>query len=287
MEIEDYKSTIESIADLTPEQKAVLLDDKAITAITTKAKTLIGEARNETTNKTLTATDAKVAELTGIQKNAGEKTSDYYARALEASKQANLATLQEEIKTLKAQKAGATPEDLKILKAEIAKLELEKTEIAKEAENKISSFTFNSEIKSIISGLKFNPAFEDDLIDLLKKQAIEKAREAKTIEVEGVKYITENGISPKYVNGQMVTFESFVTDSLKKYLAAEKPKGNGASDDAGKKDADGIKVEGTTQLKAFQILEEKLKKEGITPQKAQIKIMELTSSEAYKKLPKY
>jgi hypothetical protein len=81
----------------------------------------------------------------------------------------------------------------------------------------------------------------------------------------------------------MVTFESFVTDSLKKYLAAEKPKGNGTPEDAGKKTA----IEGESQMKAFQNLEEKLKKEGLNQIAISEKLRELTTSDNYKKLPKY
>lgn len=285
MEAEDFKTLVTS-AELTDEQKAVLTDEKVLGAILPAFKTKLAGAYSETTNKTLTAVDQKIKAETGVDKLPGEQSSDYYIRASKEIAKRESANLQSEIEKLKAEKKGATPEELSILKTTIANLEKEKADLANGYKSELSKIAFDTRFDRIKGGITFNPVYEADVLEPALERIKAKAMSAKTVEIDGVTYVSENGLTPVYVDSKPQSLDDFIKKELSRFEAKAAQKGTGANDDAGKRDsvANPHGLKSTTKTEAFSELENTLKAKGLNQSQIWPEMAKLTSSDFYKSL---
>ncbi len=194
-------------------------------------------------------------------------------------------SLSEQIASLKKEKAGATPEDLKILKDAIAKLEAEKAELTQGHESKIREISFNTRFEKIKDKIYFNPLYDSDILDPALERVKADAMKVKTVDVDGVQCVSENGVTPIYVDSKPLTFDDYIRKALSKFEVKTGATGNGGTDSAGK----GIvpnphNIKATTKTAAFEELENTLKASGKhgTPLWDELRLF--TSSDYYKSL---
>ena len=284
MELEEYNALLES-AELTDEQKTILTDEKITGLILPAFKTKLAGAYSETTNKTLTAVDNKIKAETGIEKKPGEQSSEYYVRAAKEVATRESSSLSEQIASLKKEKAGATPEDLKILKDAIAKLEAEKAELTQGHESKIREISFNTRFEKIKDKINFNPLYDSDILDPALERVKADAMKVKTVDVDGVQCVSENGVTPIYVDSKPLTFDDYIRKALSKFEVKTGATGNGGTDSAGK----GIvpnphNIKATTKTAAFEELENTLKASGKHGTQLWDELRLFTASDYYKSL---
>lgn len=284
MELEEYTTLLQS-AELTDEQRAVLGDAKVTGLILPAIKNKLTAAYADSTNKTLTAVDNRIFETFGIAKQANEPSSEYYVRAAKEASAAQTTTLQSQLNELKAAKAGATPEELRILRESITKLEAEKAELAQKHKSDIGTIAFNTRFDRIKDKITFNPAYDAEILEPAIERTKAAAMETKTVEIDGVLYVTENGVSPLYFESKAVTLDDHIRKMLTKFEAKMGATGNGGDDSAGTGAiANTYGVKATTKTAAFEELEDTLKASGKNSDQIWAELTNFTASDFYKSL---
>jgi len=280
MELEDFKAAFGDVE----------IPEEAIQAAYDKVAAEIKDAHNGTTNRTLSEVDTYVASLAGVEKEHGELTKDFVARALKTQTEAIASQAKQEADQLKAKIAeaekagsGVPKEQVEQLQAQLVQLKEAEKAKEKEFETKLTQIQRQSQVSAIEAGLVFDEGIKPSILELVKREAANKVKEAHTVEVGGKLYASEDGNSPILSDGKAVPFDEYVKSLYADVLAPEAPRGNGANSDAGK--ADALPVEGVNQLEVYDKYEKKLRQEGVPRDEARAKLQILATSDAFNALP--
>lgn len=241
--------------------------------------------------------DQDVKEVTGIEKNQGEKTYDYVKRVLGDFKskvggstelQTKVTQYETEIQTLKTQIAEgkgneAMKQQLKDAQTELATLktqyDTDKQDWGnkeKEFSQQITSIQVDSQFEKAVSGLKFKAGYPESVQKTLiksTKDAILSQYKPDWVEADGKKIMVfrdakgeilrnkPNGLNP-------YTAQELISDQLKEVLDAGQKKAGAGTEDPGKGGADTIEIVdiagAKTQVQADEVIVKYLMQNGET-----------------------
>lgn len=279
MKVEDIKKLTEGLE----------ISDEVLTKIEAASEKELQDAHSGVTNKTLTDVDARITQLFGIDKKDGEKTTDLIDRAAKAFKEqttgqhkAEVANLKKEITEAKA--AGANLEDLKKLQESLVEKESEVKALEDTFKSELEIIKRDSFISKVKSKIEFDLSIDKELIETYMEKADRLAREAKTVEVKGNIYVSDDGTNPTVKDGKIILFEDYASSLYSKIAKQEVPAGNGTKNSAGQTSATTPVITGAkTKLEAITAFNQQIK--DMSPDEQRAKRDEYIVTEDYKGLP--
>ena len=233
--------------------------------------------------------DAIVKDVTGMEKEGSEKTSDYVRRALGKLKsdgegfKTERDNLTSENTTLKEQIANGSGADKTLinnLRADVANLtsqlgalKTEKEQAEANHAKELRDIRITSEIESALGNISIKKGLSDQAVSVLKRQAVETVKGTMNPDIvkgsDGVERLVfrdENGAELRNADNNYMPFTAgeLLTKELTKFGVVDGRGNGGAGGQGGNPPATGNILNGVrTQMQAMDAIENHLSAKGI------------------------
>lgn len=277
---------VEVVKELLPE--GVELPNDVIVKISEVSESELKDAYKEETNRTLTAVDAQLTALSGLEKESGEKTVDFAARAFkqinvkitEQSKK-EVSDLKEQLK--EAEENGVKPEDLQKLQEALVSKTKEVEEKEKEYNSKLTQLEREGLVTQIKSGITFDSSLDEELTRPYLEEADRLAREVKSVTINDKVYASLDGVTPVVENDKNILLNDYIESRYSKLAIKPTPQGNGSDSDAGQ-GGDSVLSVGESKNRGEAMDKFYKETENMNSEERRAKLEEFKQSESYQAL---